>query len=144
MGCPGRPFRGVVDSGDASAGVKATLFLEGSNAAYTLKAHEYLEIDSVRLVTAPGGACEVFLGTSATPGTGETVVAGTFEANGGISDQIVPARVGLAGHNAYVIASTGQVDLMVSGRIRETSEAPAKPSWRAYCRTRRASIVRGL
>lgn len=127
----GRPFRGEVDSADASSGVGFTLYEEGSLTPYTLKPNEYLVIQSVQVVTAAGGDTHVFLGEDSTAGAGETVVRGEFAANGGIVQDLDPPHAGVVGHTPFLSAPAGNVDAVIRGGIRRGGDnTSVRPSWR--------------
>lgn len=110
--------RGIVHSTDASAGVEIPFYEEGSLTARVLAADEFLVIEVIHLVTAPGGDSYVHLGASSTLGVGETVLRGTFAATSGVALQEVYA-VGMKGSKAYVHAPAGVVDVIFYGQIRK-------------------------
>lgn len=127
----GRPFRGELSSANASTPAALTLFEQGSRAAFTLASNEYVEIHSVSLVTAPGGAASIFLSSDGTESTGETVISGTFGANGGIAEELVVPVAGNAGESIYATAPAGQLDVSVRGTVRREGDGTNKrPSWR--------------
>ena len=120
MSTPGDPIHGELHSDDASRKVAVTLYEAGSNTARTLAADEYLDIDSVSLVSVAGGDCYVYLGT-VTDGlaAGQTVLRGTFAANIGLhADFGSSPRSGVAGAIPVCVAPSGVVDVVLTGRIR--------------------------
>jgi len=131
MGCEGRPFKGEVDSADASSGVAFTLYENGSLSGYTLKDEEYLEIHAVEVVTVAGGDTHIFTGADATAGVGETVIRGEFAANGGLVQELTPPHAGGVGHLPYLVAQAGNVDAVIRGTIRRAGDnTDSRPDWR--------------
>lgn len=126
----GEPIHGILHSTDASSGVAVPIFKLGSVSAYTLEAHEYIEITAIEIVTVAGGDCYVLIGDDATLGTGETVVRGTFAANGGIARDDI-CHAGKAGQSAYLVAPVGVVDVKFAGVIRrEGDNTSVRPGWK--------------
>lgn len=113
----GDPIKGSVHSTDASAGVEIPIYDAGSVTARTLAANEYIVIHSISLVTVPGGDAYVILGPDASIGTGETVIRGTFAANGGIEAKV--NAVGVKAAKAFVTAPIGAVDVNFYGVVRK-------------------------
>lgn len=126
---PGDPVKGILHSTDASLGVEIPMYSRGTETVRTVAAHEYLEIDSIELVTAPGGDCYVLIGPNAGLGTGETVVRGTYAATGGVSQAEV-ARAGNNGEKPFVVAPAGAVDVVFAGRIMQGKSEGQRPSWK--------------
>lgn len=126
---PGEPVRGIMHSADASSGVEIPLYSRGSTTARVLASNEYLEIDSVELVTVTGGDSSVILSANSTLDTGETVLRGSFAANGG-SVESHARRAGTAGAKPYVISPSGVVDVVLAGRIMKSGSTGARESWR--------------
>lgn len=130
MQIQGAPFRGEVNSADASSGVTLALYKDGSLVAYTLLANEYLEIHSIQTVTAPGGDVEIFIGADVTPAAGEYIVRGTFAANGGVVQELVLPHTGRPGHLVRAVAPAGALDVIVRGTIRTVDDGDTRPAWR--------------
>lgn len=121
MSVPGDPVHGELHSADASGKVAVTLYEAGSNTARTMTDREYLDVDSVLLVSAPGGDCYVYLGTIAAGlAAGQTVVRGTIAATGVLSAEFGSTpRSGVAGAIPVCVAPLGVVDVVLTGRIRK-------------------------
>lgn len=115
----GDPVRGILHSTDASSGVQIPIYDQGSVVARTIGSDEYLEIHSIRLVTAPGGDCYVLIGADATLGTGETVVRGTYAANSGVAVSVT-LHSGRKAWVPWVVAPAGAVDVEFAGVVRRT------------------------
>jgi hypothetical protein len=126
---PGDPVKGVLHSADASAGVEIPMYSRGTETVRTVAANEYLEIDSIELVTAPGGDCYVLIGPDASLGTGETIVRGTYAVTGGVSEPNV-RRAGNVGEKPFVVAPAGVVDVAFTGRIMKGQTQGQRPSWK--------------
>ena len=129
MNIQGELIRGELTSADASTATAVTLFNSGSLTSRTLAADEYLEIHSIQIVAAAGGAVHLFIGANSTAGAGESVVRGTFNARGGIVQKLEPPFVGSASHLAYIEAPAGQIDVIFHGSIRN-EQTIDRPSWR--------------
>lgn len=130
----GRPFTGILHSTDASAGAVVPVFLDGTAAAYTLAANEYLEVHDLAVVAAAGGDVILHYKTTAgnSPGTGKTIARGTVAANGGlVVDAILPV-VGDLQEQIIAVAPAGVLDVTIKGIVREgrTEKLDGRPSWR--------------
>lgn len=126
---PGEPIKGVLHSTDASGGVLVPIYNAGSNAARTLAANEYIEIESVEVIAVVTGDVSVFLSTDSTQDTGETVLRATVAANSGM----VMSRkrtTGKVAQNVFVIAPAGVVDVNFSGSIRRENINDTRPAWK--------------
>lgn len=115
----GEEVHGELHSTDASSGVAIPLYRGGSSTVRPIAANEYLDIHSVHLVTAAGGDAYVLVGADVTLGNGETVVRGTFAANGGIANELRPHYSGQMGLSPWVVAPAGAVDVIIKGTIRK-------------------------
>ena len=126
---PGEPIHGIVRNADVTTAVAIPIFTEGSNAARTLGANEYITVDQIVAVHAGGGDLHIFLGLDGTAGTGETVTRGVVSESGGIvADDL--HKVGLLGETPWVASGTaGIVDVNFVGRIRQR-DIGLRPSWR--------------
>ena len=113
----GDPFKAVVTSSDASSGVAVPIYLAGQTATYTVNSKDFIEVTDIEITTVPGGPCHVFIGADATPAVPETIVKGTYAANGGIATNLNQSRCGVQGGTIWVIAPAGTVDVVISGRI---------------------------
>ena len=132
MQIQGQPIRGHVSSTDASTALTLALFNPGDNTPRTLQPDEYIEIHQIELVAAGGGDCQVFFSDDNTLDTGETILRGTFGANGGIEKQLTPPRAGGIGKDVRVIAPAGQIDVNFMGTIRNGGDSTGvRPSWKA-------------
>ena len=126
---PGRPFQGTLNTADASSGVAVPIFEIGSKTAYTLADDEFLEVHAISIVTASGGDSYVLIGTDATLGTGETVVRGDFDTNGGIVRDDV-CIVGDKADTLWAVAPAGNLNVQVNGTIRKAGIG-GRPSYKA-------------
>lgn len=127
----GRPFFGHVHSTDAHLGVVIPLYESGSGAAYTLQSDEYLEIYTVHMVTAAGGDCSINIGDGASAtDVDELVIRGTYAANGGVSQILLPPFAGQTAALPYIIAPAGVVDVHIYGTIRQAGDLTSRPGWR--------------
>lgn len=125
----GEPIKGILHSTDASAGVEIPVFLDGAKTAYTLAADEYITITKIFFVQAAAGDGHVFIGPDASPGTGETVIRGTFVASGGAA--VSSWRwSGSKGEKAFVIAPAGVVDVQFIGELHREGRT-IRQSWQA-------------
>jgi hypothetical protein len=117
---PGDPVHGELHSADASGKVAVTLYEAGSNTARTLGSTEYLDVDSIEIITATGGDAYVYLGTVAAGlVAGQVVIRGTFAANSGLSMSFDTPRSGAVGKIPVCVAPAGVVDVVLTGRIRK-------------------------
>ena len=126
----GRPFQGHLNSEDASGGVTVAITEHGAPAAYTLKAHEYLEVHDIQLVTETGGDCRVIFTDSPSGTTGTTVVRGNYAANGGVSARFKIPVVGARGEFLRAVAPAGDLDVVVRGTIRNDTTQGVRPNYR--------------
>jgi len=132
----GEPFVAILNHGDASSGESVTsdeggLFRSGSLTAVALAADEYLEVHSIQVVSAVGGAVHVFAGADNNAGAGETLVRGTVAANGGLVQELKPPHVCKAAHQVYAKAPVGAIDVVIRGGIRRQTVSGARASWKA-------------
>lgn len=126
----GSPVRGILHSTDASAGVALTLYPSGGNTALTLAANEILEIETVDIISAPGGDVKVFVAADMTLTAGNTVVRGTVAANGGIVKEFKQPWAGSVGHTPRAIAPAGVLDVIITGAIVNGRTRGQRPNWR--------------
>jgi len=114
----GDEVHGELNSSNASGGLEITLYRAGSTDTRTIEPDESLEIHYASLVTAAGGDAYIFIGADSTLGNGETVLRGTYAANGGQSGELRPPYSGIKGGKPYVVAPSGEVDVIIKGTIR--------------------------
>lgn len=124
----GEPIHGELHSSDASAGVAITIYNQGSKTARTLASNEYIEIESLEVVSVAGGDVTVFGSTDGTIDAGETIVRGTVAANSGIAMSKM-RYTAKNGDSIFVKAPAGVVDAVFSGSIRQETDK-ARPAWR--------------
>lgn len=131
MNKPGEPVALILNNATASAGVEVPIYNLGSITARTLRADEYIEIDDVLLVSAPGGDIFVHFGAAAdtTPLAASTIARGTVAATGGVGRGSDFRAVGLPGEKVFVVAPTGVVDVHLVGRIRRMGVNAARRSY---------------
>lgn len=103
-----------------TAPIEVPLFDAGTTNVRTLESNEFLEIDSISLVVLATGDYEVYIGDSAAPAAGETVVRGDFDNTGGIAQPfIMTSRVGAVGKAMFVTGTiVTSVNVNGTGRIR--------------------------
>ena len=130
VGLPGRPFEAVLNSADADPALALVLYEPGSTKVITLDSREYLTIVWCKLVTAAGGDSYLFVGPDASLGTNETIVRGTYAANGGFAGNLDVPKQGAAGAGLWVFAPAGAVDAFVHGTIRQKDSVGVRPSWK--------------
>ena len=129
----GRPFTGRLHSANASAGVEVPIREDGATAAYTLKAHEYLEVTDVTIVSVAGGDVFAHFGAAAdtTPTDPVTIIRGTVAANGGVARGSDFKHIGANGALVFAVAPNGVVDVAIQGVIRNGSrEVADRPAYR--------------
>lgn len=121
MGYQGQEVHGVLHSTDASSGVEIVLYDSGTGEVVDVGPRDHLDIHAVQLVTAPGGDCYILVGPDATLGSdaGQTVVRGTFAANGGVFNELRPHYAGIRGGKPYVVAPSGVVDVVLKATLRK-------------------------
>lgn len=120
MARQGRVVRGVLNSSDVTTAAEISLYKDGSDGtADAVAAGEHLKVDQLLVVTAVGTDVHIFIGADGTPGSGETVLRGVFNAGGGASPIYGDhGPVGLKGGKPYVVADdAGEVNVILIGRI---------------------------
>ena len=114
----GEAVSGELNSANASGGATITLRTHGSpSVVRSIGANERFVVTDVAVVTAPGGDVRVFLSADGSLNDGETVVRGTFAANGGMVRSFITPISGAAGAVPRVIAPTGAIDVQITGRV---------------------------
>ena len=122
----GREIHGIYTSADATTPAAIPMYVSGgatsgNQTALTLAADEHVVFTAIVVNIAAAGRVRVFLNDDAdgTEDDGETVIAGTLAANGGIAKSfIVTPRTGAAGAVPYVTSAVaGVIDCTFTGRI---------------------------
>lgn len=126
----GEPVRGILHSTDASAGVEVPLFIRGSTTSRVVAANEYLVIDSAEIVTAAGGDSYLLIGPDASLGTGETIVRGTYAANGGAVIGPHSNRAGPTAGKPFAVAPAGAMDVVLTGYVMKAQTEGLRPTWK--------------
>ncbi len=114
----GKPIRGELSTADADPALEIVLYEAGSLTVITLLSDEFLEIESVHVVSVAGGDVYVFIGADNTVGAGEIVIRGTVAANGRLFAAFSPEAVSMGdGLLPWLFAPVGQTDVQFTGRI---------------------------
>lgn len=126
----GEPVKGVIHSGDASAGSVIAMYTAGGETARTLQSYEMIVVETLEVVVAVAGDYRVYFGTTATPGTGSDIARGTFAVNGGIALHELD-RAGKAGESVWVLApASGVIDVIFTGYVINGQSQANRPNWR--------------
>lgn len=125
----GEPIKGELHQTSLTTATQIPIYKVGSLSAYTLKADEYIVIESISVITSVSSDVAVFLSLNSTLDAGEVVIRGTYAATGG---EVQP-NINIAGAVTavpYVQSGTSStVDVILKGWIRSESNSP-RPNWR--------------
>jgi hypothetical protein len=124
----GKEIHGIFTSSDATTAAAMAIYASGgvtsgNQTALTIAANQHLIITDIIVNVAAAGRVVIFLNDDGdgTPDTGETVLAATLAANGGVAKSfIVTPRTGAAGAIPYAVHSAvGVIDVTFTGRLIE-------------------------
>lgn len=122
----GDPVKGEVVSTDTSGGVVVTLYDAGLATARTQTVNEFLTITDLILISSGGGVYTLVfyplstgvIPTGAWPAQAGLLIAkGNADVLGGLAHHFETPVIGPRGYGAALIATAGQVDLVLTGNL---------------------------
>jgi hypothetical protein len=113
----GAPVHLEVDSADAHAGVKFTIYDSATLTTRTLSATEYVAITDIIFVSTAGGTYNIV--AAAVDTAGARIAKGNAAALGGLAHHFESPYVCPIGITPYLIAAVGQVTCVLQGFITE-------------------------